>query len=248
MDRQTTQPFEDVFPAVKREEEDTQASVSIPGSEIKEMEPGEVHDEGNTLPMPSFEQEHSWYGSSHSAVQPQLSTIKPESESLAHMCGWSTPLAPQHDVYSPSLPQPMNLPPQNQTQQPSTCGPGSHQTQDTGTPERMARNHARLQEIVTRLQYVQGSVDDLLEIASIQQQIDRAWNDMTRAQNQLKSILGQFEREGGFTDKQSRRRDAAMKEMTRKCQQISSLVNELSRCRRRQIQSNAVKQKKKGPA
>ncbi|KAI1641100.1 hypothetical protein F4809DRAFT_211614 [Biscogniauxia mediterranea] len=245
MDHQPPQPFEHVFPVVKREKEDTQASASFPTSDIQDLEPGEVLDENKTLPVPPFEQDDSCYGNSHNLVQPQLSTIK--SEGLAHVFGWGTPLTPQQHVYSP-LSRPMNLPPQHPSQESSTCDAGSHQAQDAGTPERKARNHARLQEIVTRLQYVQGSVDDLLEIASIQQQIDRAWNDMTRAQNQLKSILGQFEREGCFTDKQSRRRDAATKEMTRKCQQISTLVNELSRCRRRQIQSNAVKQKKKGSA
>ncbi|KAI5925331.1 hypothetical protein F4810DRAFT_74413 [Camillea tinctor] len=223
MESKIPESFEDTPWVVKREEGDT-----------KDLEPGEVPD-NKTYQSPPFEQDqdqvHTYYGSIHTPTQPQPPAI--QSQGLEHVC-------------NPLLSQQQH---QHQTKT-LIHDPVNHQPQALSNQEqqRNARNHARLQEMVTRLQNIQGSVDDLLEIAAIQQQIDRAWNDMTRAQGQLKAILRQFERDGCITNRQSRRIHAATEELTTKSQQISNHVNELSRWRGRQMQSNAPKQTKKGSA
>ncbi|RYC57609.1 hypothetical protein CHU98_g8592 [Xylaria longipes] len=89
------------------------------------------------------------------------------------------------------------------------------------------RNHARLNEIVTRLQNFSGSVTQLLAIASVQQQLDAAFADLDRAKNQLKDVLRQFELQGHISNRQCQKKNAATKDLTKASQRIVQLTKEL---------------------
>ncbi|KAI0490107.1 hypothetical protein F4859DRAFT_509680 [Xylaria cf. heliscus] len=89
------------------------------------------------------------------------------------------------------------------------------------------RNHARLSEIVTRLQNFSGSVTQLLAIASVQQQLDTALADLDRAKNQLKDIFRQFELQGHISNRQCQRKNSATKDLTKATQRIVQLTKEL---------------------
>ncbi|KAI1435067.1 hypothetical protein GGR50DRAFT_694566 [Xylaria sp. CBS 124048] len=89
------------------------------------------------------------------------------------------------------------------------------------------RNQARLASIVTRLQNYDGSVTDLLAIANIQQQLDVAFADLDRAQDQLKQILAECEREGCITNRNSQARNVAAKGLNTASQRILQLSKEL---------------------
>ncbi|KAI1503757.1 hypothetical protein F5X99DRAFT_425174 [Biscogniauxia marginata] len=249
MDYQSPQSIEDASTVVKTEQTDLQPLLNVPqapAGQVNDLEPGEVIDDRQAA-WSLFEQDNSCFGSVLDLNLTHPPAVKHEDLDNVLDSVWGTPSAPRQPAYN-RFSQFLG-PPTHHHAQHSTGGLGNPQVQPEkpqARTAREARNEARLQEIVTRLQYVQGSVDDLLELASIQRQIDRAWEDMNRAQNQLKSVLGQFQLEGCFTDKQSRRKNAATKDMTRCCQQIVSLVNQLSRCRRQQIQSKAAKAKGKG--
>ncbi|KAI0444798.1 hypothetical protein F4803DRAFT_548840 [Xylaria telfairii] len=89
------------------------------------------------------------------------------------------------------------------------------------------RNHARLSEIVTRLQNFSGSVTQLLAIASVQQQIDTAFADLDRAKNQLKDVFRQFELQGHISNRQCHKKNGATKDLTKASQRIVQLTKEL---------------------
>ncbi|KAH8156111.1 hypothetical protein CIB48_g12136 [Xylaria polymorpha] len=89
------------------------------------------------------------------------------------------------------------------------------------------RNHARLSEIVTRLQNFSGSVTQLLAIANVQQQIDTAFADLDRAKNQLKDVFRQFELQGHISNRQCHKKNGATKDLTKASQRIVQLTKEL---------------------
>ncbi|KAI1116847.1 hypothetical protein F5Y14DRAFT_405490 [Nemania sp. NC0429] len=95
------------------------------------------------------------------------------------------------------------------------------------------RNHSRLSDIVTRLQNFDGSVTELLAIASIQQQIDAAFVDLDRAKNQLKQVFRQFELQGHINPRQFQKKNGATKELTKAAQRIAQLTKELFALQRR---------------
>ncbi|GAP90272.2 hypothetical protein SAMD00023353_4600220 [Rosellinia necatrix] len=99
------------------------------------------------------------------------------------------------------------------------------------------RNHARLSDIVTRLQNFNGSITELLAIASVQQQLDMALADLDRAKNQLKDVFRQFELQGHISNRQCHKKNGATRDLTRASQRIVQLTKELWDLQRRE--SNA---------
>ncbi|KAI8630567.1 hypothetical protein F5Y19DRAFT_483892 [Xylariaceae sp. FL1651] len=96
------------------------------------------------------------------------------------------------------------------------------------------RNHTRLSEIVTRLQNFDGSVTQVLAIASVQQQLDVAFAKLDHAKNQLKQVFRQFELQGHISGRQCHKRNVATRELTSASQRIVDLTRELSDLQRRQ--------------
>lgn len=95
------------------------------------------------------------------------------------------------------------------------------------------RNHARLSEIVPRLENFDGPVTELLAIANIQQQLDFAFTDLDHAKDQLKDVLQVFERQGHVNSRQLQRKNGAIKELTRASQRLVQLTKELLSLQRR---------------
>ncbi|KAJ2985211.1 hypothetical protein NUW58_g5656 [Xylaria curta] len=95
------------------------------------------------------------------------------------------------------------------------------------------RNHARLSEIVTRLQNFSGSVTELLAIASVQQQLDTAFADLNRAENQLKEVFRQFELQGHISKRQGCKQNCATRDLAKASQRIVQLTKELWDLQRR---------------
>ncbi|KAI1170759.1 hypothetical protein F4777DRAFT_94955 [Nemania sp. FL0916] len=96
------------------------------------------------------------------------------------------------------------------------------------------RNRARLTEVVTRLQHFDGSLTDLLAIASVQQQLEDAFADLDRAKNQLKEVLRHFESEGHINARQTNKKNVAVKDLARASNRITQLTKELFDLQRRQ--------------
>ncbi|KAI0404993.1 hypothetical protein F4802DRAFT_209562 [Xylaria palmicola] len=95
------------------------------------------------------------------------------------------------------------------------------------------RNHARVSDIVTRLQNFNGSVTELLAIASVQQQLDVAFADLECAKNQLKDVFRQFELQGHISNRQCQKKNGAARDFTRASQRIVQLSKELWDLQRR---------------
>lgn len=89
------------------------------------------------------------------------------------------------------------------------------------------RNHARFSNIVTRLQNFDGSVTELLAVASTQQQLDEAFRDLDHAKDQLKDVLREFEIQGYFSNRQNQRKNSAIRDLTRASQRIGQLTKKL---------------------
>ncbi|KAI0536465.1 hypothetical protein GGR58DRAFT_503191 [Xylaria digitata] len=89
------------------------------------------------------------------------------------------------------------------------------------------RNHERLSSIVTRLQNFDGSVTELLAVASVQQQLDVAFTDLDRAKNQLKDVLQQFELQGRISNRQCQKKNSATRDLTTASHRIAQLTKEL---------------------
>ncbi|KAI0433471.1 hypothetical protein F5Y09DRAFT_74419 [Xylaria sp. FL1042] len=96
------------------------------------------------------------------------------------------------------------------------------------------RNHKRLNEIVTRLQNVDGSVAEILAIANVQQKLDAAFADLDCARSQLGYILRQFETQGHMSERQYIKRNGATRDLTKASQRIANLTQELWILQRRE--------------
>ncbi|KAJ8125228.1 hypothetical protein O1611_g8412 [Lasiodiplodia mahajangana] len=107
----------------------------------------------------------------------------------------------------------------------SQCGLG-----DTSRPVTaiQRRNHARVSDIVSRLQNFDGSVTELLAIASVQQQLDAAFDDLDHAENQLKGVFHQFELQGHMSQRQCQKANGAVRDLTRATQRIAQLTKKLA--------------------
>ncbi|KAI0205033.1 hypothetical protein F4808DRAFT_320342 [Astrocystis sublimbata] len=95
------------------------------------------------------------------------------------------------------------------------------------------RNHARLDQIIHRLQHFSGSVNQLLAIANVQHQLDIAFVDLDRAKDQLKDVIRQFELEGHISGRQAQKKNTATKELSRASQRVVQLTKELCEVQRR---------------
>ncbi|KAJ8113247.1 hypothetical protein ONZ43_g5195 [Nemania bipapillata] len=95
------------------------------------------------------------------------------------------------------------------------------------------RNHARLNDIISRLENFDGSVTELLAIASVQQQLDTAFRELDRAKNQLKDVLRQFELQGHISNRQCQKKNVAVKDLTKSSQCIAQLTKKLWDLQRR---------------
>ncbi|KAF2973472.1 hypothetical protein GQX73_g10 [Xylaria multiplex] len=95
------------------------------------------------------------------------------------------------------------------------------------------RNHERLSSIITRLQNFDGSVTELLAVASVQQQLDVAFTDLDRAKNQLKDVFQQFELQGRISNRQCQKKNSATRDLTTASHRIAQLTKELWGLQRR---------------
>ncbi|KAI1128258.1 hypothetical protein F5Y10DRAFT_178485 [Nemania abortiva] len=95
------------------------------------------------------------------------------------------------------------------------------------------RNHTRVSDIVTRLQNFDGSVTELLAIASVQQQLDAAFDDLDHAKYQLKGVFEQFELQGQLSQRQCQKANGAAKDLARTSQHITQLTKKLGDLQRR---------------
>lgn len=91
--------------------------------------------------------------------------------------------------------------------------------------------------MVVRLQNFDGTLPELLAIASVQQQLDAAFADLDHAKNQLKDVLKQFELQGHISNRQYHKKNGATRDLTKASQRITQLTKELWDLQRRE--SNA---------
>lgn len=96
------------------------------------------------------------------------------------------------------------------------------------------RNQARLSDIVTRLQNFNGTVTELLAIASVQQQLDQAFTELDHAKTQLMEVFRQFELQGHISNRQCQKKNGATRELSRASQRIVQLTRELWDLQRRE--------------
>ncbi|TGJ80987.1 hypothetical protein E0Z10_g7775 [Xylaria hypoxylon] len=89
------------------------------------------------------------------------------------------------------------------------------------------RNHERLNNIVARLQNFNGSVTELVAIASVQQQLDVAFTDLDRAKDRSKDVFHQFELQGHISNRQCQKKNGATRDLTRASHRIAQLTKEL---------------------
>lgn len=152
-------------------ESETQAAIQQDGEDHSPLEPGEI----STLDIKQEERAHD----STSALNPFLRYHLDHLVSNEHGDRNASPFAQVTVAANPVTP--FGHPE----------GVISNIPRPTTAIQR--RNHARLSDIVVRLQNFNGTVTELLAIASVQQQLDTAFADLDRAKNQLKDVLRQFE-------------------------------------------------------
>ncbi|KAI0109489.1 hypothetical protein GGR51DRAFT_96341 [Nemania sp. FL0031] len=115
--------------------------------------------------------------------------------------------------------------------------PQSHGSSLGETPQSATavqrRNHARVSDIVTRLQNFDGSVTELLAIASVQQQLDAAFDDLDHARNSLKDVFRQFEIHGQMTKRQCQKANGTVRDLSKAAQCIAQLTKRLADLQRR---------------
>ncbi|KAI0459699.1 hypothetical protein F5B21DRAFT_252749 [Xylaria acuta] len=168
------------------------------------LEPGEV-------PASRIKQESTHDSVSNTISEYHLFSNEPSDRNVSH-----SPLAHIAVTSSPAVPL-RQYEPQG--------GALNDTSRRTNAVQR--RNHARLSEIVTRLQNFSGTVTQLLAIASVQQQLDTAFADLDRAKNQLKDVFRQFEHQGHISNRQCHKKNGATRDLTKASQRIVQLTKEL---------------------